>query len=113
MPQEASLYDCRKAIRFVRAVELPVLGVIENMSGFVCPHCGQETRSSPQGGGEMMANQMGVPFLGRVPLAPEVVGLGDQGEPLLGPLGPQPVRDSFGAVVEALLAQIADNGKAR
>ena len=112
-PQEASLYDCRKAIRFVRAVELPVLGVIENMSGFVCPHCGEETRIFSQGGGETMAAQMGVPFLGRVPLAPEVVGLGDQGEPLLGPLAPASVRDSFGAVVEALLAEIGDSGRAR
>ncbi len=110
-PQEASLYDCRKAINFVRAVELPVLGVIENMSGFVCPHCGKETPIFSQGGGEAMAEEMSVPFLGRVPLAPEVVALGDRGQSLLGSGAPQRVREAFNAVVEALLAQIADNGK--
>ena len=67
-PQEASLSDCRKAVNFVRAVELPVLGVIENMSGFVCPHCGKTTDVFDRGGGERMAAEMDVPFLGRVAL---------------------------------------------
>lgn len=102
-PQEASLSVCRKAINFLRALKVPVLGVIENMSGFVCPHCGQRTDVLMSGGGEEMATHMGVPFLGRVPLAPEIAALGDQGQPLLGPASPEAVRLAFSAVVEELL----------
>jgi ATP-binding protein involved in chromosome partitioning len=59
-----------------------VLGVVENMSGFVCPHCGERTDVFSTGGGEAMARQMNVPFLGRVPLAAEIVALSDAGRPL-------------------------------
>ena len=72
-PQEASVAVCRKAVNFLKAVKTPCLGIIENMSGFVCPHCGEETAVFSTGGGEQMAVEMGVPFLGRLPLAPEVV----------------------------------------
>jgi len=102
-PQEASLSDCRKAINFVQAVKLPVLGVIENMSGFICPYCGKETDIFGQGGGEQMAEQMEVPFLGRIPLVPEVVNLGDEGQCLLDASVPAPVREAFESVVVALL----------
>jgi Mrp family chromosome partitioning ATPase len=105
-PQEASLADCRKAINFVRAVGLPVLGVVENMSGFVCPHCGEVSDVFGAGGGEAMAQEMGVPFLGRLPLAPEVVALCDQGRPLLGAEAPAVVREAFAAIVEALVRTI-------
>jgi Mrp family chromosome partitioning ATPase len=112
-PQEASLADCRKAINFVRAVKLPVLGVIENMSGFVCPHCGEVSDVFGAGGGEAMAQEMGVPFLGRLPLAPEVVSLCDQGRPLLGAEAPAAVREAFAGIVEVLVSTIAgDNGGA-
>lgn len=102
-PQEASLSVCRKAINFLRALKLPVLGVIENMSGFVCPHCGERTDVLASGGGQDMAAKMGVPFLGRVPLAPEVAALGDQGRPLLGPESPEAVRTAFSGAVDELL----------
>ncbi|NPV46398.1 MAG: Mrp/NBP35 family ATP-binding protein [Armatimonadetes bacterium] len=102
-PQEASLSVCRKAINFLHALKLPVLGVIENMSGFVCPHCGQRTDVLMSGGGEDMAARMGVPFLGRVPLAPEIAALGDQGRPLLGPGASEAVRLAFSATVDELL----------
>jgi Mrp family chromosome partitioning ATPase len=105
-PQEASLATCRKAINFVRAVGLPVLGVIENMSGFACPHCGQETAIFTKGGGEAMAGEMGVPFLGRVPLAPEVVALSDQGRFLLADAGADAVREPFAAIVGTLMARL-------
>lgn len=102
-PQEASVAVCRKAVNFLKAVKLPCLGVIENMSGFVCPHCGELTNIFNEGGGEEMARQMGVPFLGRLPLAPEVVTLTDAGRPLLGATASPAIREAFDNVVNNLL----------
>lgn len=105
-PQEASLSDCRKAINFVHRLDRPVLGVIENMSGFVCPHCGTRTDIFSSGGGERMAGEMGVPFLGRVPIAAGVSRLSDEGRAGLGPDAPEPVRTAFAEIVEALVEQL-------
>ena len=80
-PQDVALIDVRKAITFCRQVKLPVLGVVENMSGFVCPHCGKTVDVFKTGGGEFMASDMGVPFLGRIPLEPAIVDAGDSGKP--------------------------------
>jgi ATP-binding protein involved in chromosome partitioning len=82
-PQEISLSDVRKCITFCRNLNLPVIGVLENMSGFVCPRCGQKTDVFKSGGGEIMAEQMGVPFLGRIPIDPQIVQSCDSGEPFL------------------------------
>ncbi len=82
-PQEISLSDVRRSIQFCHALKLPVLGVIENMSGFVCPHCGQRTELFGSGGGEKMAAEMEVPFLGRIPIEPEIVVSGDSGKPFV------------------------------
>ncbi|MEN6402109.1 MAG: Mrp/NBP35 family ATP-binding protein [Armatimonadia bacterium] len=105
-PQEASLEDCRKAINFIRQVKMPVLGVVENMSGFVCPHCAHEVDIFSKGGGAQMAKEMGVPFLGRVPLVPEVVAMGDAGRPLVGSDAPEAIREAFEGIAEKLLEQI-------
>ena len=72
-PQRVAVSDVRKALGFCTALELPVLGVIENMSGFVCPHCGETTDIFLSGGAETMAADAGVPFLGRIPMDPAVV----------------------------------------
>jgi len=109
-PQEASLSDCRKAINFVRKVEHRVLGVIENMSGFVCPHCGERTDVFSTGGGERMARDMRVPFLGRIPLSAEIVALSDRGEPLVGDQAPPVVREAYDAIIERLLEEVEGNG---
>jgi Mrp family chromosome partitioning ATPase len=82
-PQEVSLLDVRKSISFAKAVNLPVLGVIENMSGLVCPHCGEEIDVFKVGGGEAAAKELGLPFLGRVPLDPRIVVGGDAGTPFV------------------------------
>ena len=82
-PQEISLSDVRRSIQFCHTLKLPVLGVIENMSGFVCPHCGEMTELFGSGGGERMASEMGVPFLGRIPIEPEIVLSGDSGKPFV------------------------------
>ncbi len=106
-PQEASLSDCRRAINFVRKVGGRVLGVVENMSGFVCPHCGERTDIFATGGGERMAAQMDVPFLGRVPLSAEIVALSDAGRPLVADEAPPAVREAYQAIIDRLLAQLA------
>ena len=82
-PQEVALSDVRKCISFCGNLKLPVLGVLENMSGFVCPQCGQKTDVFKSGGGEIMARQMGVPFLGRIPIDPQIVQSCDSGKPFV------------------------------
>jgi len=82
-PQEVALADVRKCITFCRSLNLPVLGVLENMSGFVCPECGRTTDLFKSGGGEIMAKQMGVTFLGRIPIDPQIVQSCDSGKPFL------------------------------
>jgi Mrp family chromosome partitioning ATPase/predicted Fe-Mo cluster-binding NifX family protein len=82
-PQEVALSDVRKCITFCRNLKLPVIGVLENMSGFVCPKCGERTDIFKSGGGEIMAKQMGVPFLGRIPIDPQIVQSCDSGKPFL------------------------------
>lgn len=80
-PQNVALSDVRKSISFCGQLNLPVLGVIENMSGLVCPKCGEIVEVFKVGGGETMAREMKVPFLGRVPMDPRVVCAGDDGTP--------------------------------
>jgi ATP-binding protein involved in chromosome partitioning len=80
-PQEVALSDVRKCISFCNNLNLPVMGVLENMSGFVCPKCGEKTDVFKSGGGEVMARQMNVPFLGRIPIDPQIVQACDSGKP--------------------------------
>ncbi len=82
-PQEVSLLDSRKAISFARKLDLKVVGVVENMSGLVCPHCGGEIDLFKRGGGERTAKEIDVPFLGSIPINPSIVEAGDSGRPFL------------------------------
>lgn len=82
-PQDVALLDIRKTINFSRQAQIPVLGLIENMSGFVCPHCGEGTDIFGSGGGVRTAGELGVDFLGKVPLEAEVVKSGDKGRPIV------------------------------
>ena len=82
-PQEVALADVRKSINFCRKLNIKILGVIENMSGFISPNCKKITEIFKSGGGEKMAKEMKVPFLGRIPLDPDVVESGDNGSPLV------------------------------
>ena len=79
-PQEISLADVRKSINFCRQVEMKILGVVENMSGFTCPHCEKQISIFGSGGGAQMAENMEVPLLGEIPIDPEIVAMGDRGE---------------------------------
>jgi Mrp family chromosome partitioning ATPase len=78
-PQKVAAVDVRKSITFCRLLEVPVLGVVENMSGFACPHCGQVTPILRSGGGSKIAEGMGVPFLGSIPIDPAMAESGDSG----------------------------------
>jgi ATP-binding protein involved in chromosome partitioning len=78
-PQEVSLADVRKSISFCRTVKMDILGLIENMSGFTCPHCNKMVDLFGSGGGEKTADTTGIPFLGRIPFDPNVVSCGDNG----------------------------------
>jgi len=98
-PQELSVADVRKCITFCRKLELPVLGVIENMSGFVCPHCGKSVDIFGEGGGQRMAEEMGVPFLGRLPIDPSIVKACDAGRPFV---ADSPENPSTRAFLEAV-----------
>jgi len=77
-PQEISLADVRKSINFCRHVNMRILGVVENMSGFSCPHCKECIDLFGQGGGEKMAAMMGVPMIGAIPIEPEIVDMEDK-----------------------------------
>jgi ATP-binding protein involved in chromosome partitioning len=78
-PQEVALASVRKSVNFCRQLRLPILGVIENMSGYICPRCGERADIFEKGGGEKMAQDMNVPFLGRIPLDPEIRRACDDG----------------------------------
>lgn len=79
-PQEVALADVRKSINFCRKVNMPMLGLVENMSGLICPHCNQEIPLFRKGGGVQTASRMGVHFLGSLPFDPKVVEAGDMGQ---------------------------------
>jgi ATP-binding protein involved in chromosome partitioning len=78
-PQEISILDVKKSINFAKKLNLKVLGIIENMSGFKCPHCGKEILLFKEGGGKKLAKEMEIPFLGAIPLDPEIVESADKG----------------------------------
>lgn len=78
-PQEVALADVRKSINFCRKVKMEIFGVVENMSGLVCPHCSEPIDIFGSGGGERTAKQLDLPFLGRIPMDPNMVKCGDQG----------------------------------
>lgn len=82
-PQKLSVVDVRKSINFCKKLGTNITGIIENMSGFVCPHCKEIVEIFKSGGGEKMAEEMNVPFLGAIPLEAEIVQAGDEGKPYM------------------------------
>jgi len=102
-PQDLSINDVRKCISFCRQVNVPVLGVLENMSGLVCPHCGTVIDIFKKGGGETMAKQMGVPFLGSIPIEPLIVDASDSGKPFVYHYSKTAAAQAFEKAVEPIL----------
>jgi Mrp family chromosome partitioning ATPase len=107
-PQEVSLLDTRKSISFAKMMEVPVLGIVENMSGLICPHCGKEIDLFKKGGGENAAKELGVPFLGRVPIEPAVVEAGDKGVPIVVSHPESASAKAFSSIVEKLLEEVGE-----
>ncbi len=107
-PQEVALLDTRKSISFAKALNVPVIGVIENMSGLICPYCGREIDLFKVGGGEKAANELNVPFLGRVPLEPAVVEAGDKGLPIVIAKPDSASAKSLKAITDNILKEIGE-----
>ncbi len=82
-PQDVSLKIARRGLRMFEKLHVPILGLIENMSTFTCPHCGKDTDVFRSGGGERMSEELGIPFLGAIPLDADIVTGGDEGRPML------------------------------
>lgn len=102
-PQEVALADVRKSINFCRAVKMDIFGLIENMSGLNCPHCGEKIDLFGTGGGERTAQQSGIRFLGRIPFDPNVVACGDSGACYLEAHNSTEVSKAFVSVAEAIM----------
>lgn len=102
-PQEVAITDVRKSIFFCRQLNLPIAGVIENMSGFVCPGCGREVNIFKSGGGENMALEMNVAFLGRIPIDPQIVEACDSGKPYVEAYKGSNAARSFAEAIKPIL----------
>jgi Mrp family chromosome partitioning ATPase len=102
-PQDVATLDAMKSAKFTEKLGLPVIGVIENMSGMLCPHCGQEIDLFGKGGGRKLADELEVPFLGAIPLDIEMRKAGDEGRPFIIRRGDSPTWKSVDAVMEELI----------
>lgn len=105
-PQEVAILDSRKAIRFIEKLDIPVLGVIENMSGLICPHCKTEIDVFGRGGGEKAAKEFNVPFLGSIPLDLAMREAGDEGRPYVLRHSDSPTWKAVDSVMEELVRRV-------
>jgi len=103
-PQDLAIADVRRSVSFCEKVSMPVGGIIENMSGLRCPHCGGQIDLFKTGGGEALAREMGVPLLGRIPIDPQIVTCGDGGIPYIHRFADSPAARAFAEVVERVTA---------
>ena len=102
-PQDVALSDVAKAMSMLQRLNVPIIGVVENMSAFVCPHCGEETEIFGRGGGERFAQQHGLDFLGKIPLDVTVRQGGDAGVPAVAQREP----GVAAAALEAIAGRVA------
>jgi len=105
-PQDLALLDSRKAIRFAEALKMNVAGVVENMSGLECPHCNETIDLFKTGGGETAAEEMGVNFLGRIPIDPHMVKMADLGQPYVVTEPDEPGPKAFHEIAKNLEEQV-------
>jgi ATP-binding protein involved in chromosome partitioning len=105
-PQDVALIDARKGLAMFRKVNVPVLGIVENMSYYVCRHCGEREEIFGHGGGQRTAALLGVPFLGEVPIDPQVVVGGDTGEPIVASHPDAPAAMAFREVARQVAEQV-------
>jgi ATP-binding protein involved in chromosome partitioning len=108
-PQDVAVMDAIKAARFIGKLDLPVIGVIENMSGMICPHCGDVINLFGAGGGKKAAEDLGVPYLGAIPLDPAMVKAGDEGRPYILSHADSPTWRAVNIVMKNLKKEIEAN----
>lgn len=106
-PQDVATQIANKALAMFQQLKVPILGILENMSRFVCPHCGNAAAVFKEGGGRRASRQLGVPFLGEIPLDPLVCQSSDRGEPLVTVHPETPMADAFRRAAEALVVQVS------
>jgi len=106
-PQQVAVQEVRRSVVFCRQLKIPVLGVVENMSGFVCPHCKKRTDIFSSEGGQRMAEEMGVPFLGAVPLDPAVMLGGESGSPIIAGDSEGETSRAFGKIISKLVESLS------
>jgi ATP-binding protein involved in chromosome partitioning len=106
-PQDVALIDARKGLHMFRKVNVPVLGVIENMSAYVCPQCGHREAIFKEGGGCRTAEQLGVPFLGAIPIDPSIVLGGDAGTPIVSSHPDSEAARAFSSIARAIAEQVS------
>ncbi len=106
-PQDVALADVRKGMAAFDQLNVPLLGVIENMSYFVCPHCGERTDIFSHGGGKRAAEELGLPFLGEVAIDPAIRAGGDDGQPIVAVAHHSPQAKAFIDIAGALAAKIS------
>jgi len=105
-PQDVSLVDARKGPKMFEQVDVPVLGIVENMSYFLCPHCGGRTEIFGHGGAKRTGEELGIPFLGEIPIDPEVVIGGDGGEPITAARPESAAAIAFTGAAERIAAEL-------
>jgi Mrp family chromosome partitioning ATPase len=105
-PQDVATMDALKAAKFVEKLDIPVIGIVENMSGLVCPHCREEIDIFGRGGGKKIAEQLGVPYLGSIPLDPDMRKAGDEGRPFVIRSKDSPTWKSVNHVMEELVKAV-------
>jgi ATP-binding protein involved in chromosome partitioning len=105
-PQDVALLDARKAMAMFDKVNIPVLGLIENMSSFVCPKCGAETPIFSKGGIEKESEEKEVPFLGRIPIELDIRLSGDNGEPIVSSMPNSKIATSFKEMAQKLIDSV-------
>jgi len=106
-PQEVSISDVRKEITFCRRIKLPILGIVENMSGYVCPHCAECTNIFSSEGGRLLAEEQNIPFLGKIPIDPQLTSSCENGVSFVEKFPDSPSLKAVQQLVETLIKQTA------
>ena len=110
-PQDLALIDARKGLNMFRKVDVPVLGIVENMSTFICPHCGSATDIFAHGGAQSEAKRLGVPFLGEVPLTVAIRETSDAGKPVVVSAPSSPAAEAYCAIAARAWAELERDKK--
>ena len=111
-PQRVAAADVSRSLSFCDQLPFPVVGIVENMSGFVCPHCGKRVDPFGAGAADALSEKYDAPVIGRIPLDPRVCASGDEGRPFVGALFGTPVAEAFAEVVAALEKAAAEKAAA-